>query len=147
VPRRVLAIAALAIALAAASCGGSDTADDVATSVVDSATVAPPAGLPSGDPSVTVVNAIQACREKDGDRLRAFVSPAVPDADVQALFARGMDVRLESQTVPEVEGASATVEVQLEVRREQEIEQVSRTWTLQLDEDGVWRFAGLPDCF
>ncbi len=103
--------------------------------------------MPSGDPGVTVVNAVQACREKDADRLRSFVAGAVADADVQALFARGTDVRLESQTLPQLAGDRATVAVRLEVRRDGEVETVDRTWALTRSADGVWRLLALPDCF
>jgi hypothetical protein len=96
---------------------------------------------------VTVVNVVQACREKDADRLRSFIASPVSEAEVQALFALGTDVRLESQTLPEVADGRATVSVRLEVHRDGQVESVEREWTLHLDGDGVWRFAALPDCF
>ena len=86
-------------------------------------------------------------RSLDADRLRSFVSAPVPEAEVQALFASGSDVRLESQTLPEVEDGRATVSVRLEVHRDGEVESVERAWALNLDADGIWRFAALPDCF
>ena len=148
--RTIAGLAALTLLLAASlSCNSDDSAGDrAATTLLSTPTTsASPGDLPSGDPSVTVVNVIQACREKDGDRLRSFVAGTVADADVQALFARGADVRLESQTLPEIQGARETVTVRLEVRRDGEVESVNRDWTLQRDADGVWRLITLPDCF
>jgi hypothetical protein len=96
---------------------------------------------------VTVVNVVQACREKDAERLRSFVATPVSEADAKALFARGTDVRLESQTLPEVQDGRATVVVRLEIHRDGDVESVDREWALQLDDDGIWRFTSLPDCF
>lgn len=132
---------------ASLSCDGGDSDDLASTTLTSTPTSAPAGDLPSGDPSVTVVNVVQACREKDGDRLRSFVAGDVGDADVEALFDRGSDVRLESQTLPEIEGDRATVAVRLEVHRDGEIESVDRDWDLQRDNDGVWRLIALPDCF
>jgi hypothetical protein len=140
---------ALTLVLAASlSCNSDDsTSGPASNTLLSTPTSASPGELPAGDPSVTVVNVVQACREKDGDRLRSFVAATVPDADVQALFDRGTDARLESQTLPEIEGGRATVSVRLEVRRDGEVESVDRDWELQRDDDGVWRLTSLPDCF
>lgn len=139
----------LTLLLAASlSCNSNDSGRDPASASLTSTPTSAPAGdLPSGDPSVTVVNVVQACREKDSDRLRSFVAGTVADADVLALFDRGTDVRLESQTLPEIEGGRATVAVRLEVRRDGEVESVDRDWELQREDDGVWRLTSLPDCF
>jgi hypothetical protein len=147
---RGAAIAALAVLVLTASlaCGGGSGDESVVSGLaVTPTTTALPGDLPSGDPSVTVVNVVQACREKDADRLRSFVAVPVPEADMEALFARGSDVRLESQTLPEVEDGQASVSVRLEVHRDGEVESVERDWALQLEADGIWRFAALPDCF
>lgn len=101
----------------------------------------------AGDPSVTIVNAVQACREKDADRLRSLVAGGVTDQELETLFARGLDVQLRSQSVPEVADGQATVEVGLEVQRADETELVARAWTLRRSADGVWRFEALPDCY
>ena len=102
---------------------------------------------PAGDPGVTVGQVIQACREKDADRLRSFVAGAVTQQEVEALFARGTDVQLMSQTVPRAEGGRATVIVRLRVRRDGATETADRAWELEWDADGVWRLTALPDCF
>lgn len=103
--------------------------------------------LPAGDPGVTVRNVVLACREKDGDRLRSFVTRTVPEEDIQALFDRGSDVQLLSQTVPRAEAGRASVAVRLRVRRDGEVELVERTWELERGADGVWRFTSVPDCY
>ncbi len=102
---------------------------------------------PGGDPGVTVRNVVLACREKDGDRLRSFVAVPVPEQELEALFARGSDVRLLSQTVPQTEDQQATVMVRLSVQRDGEEELVQRTWDLEQGTDGVWRLTALPDCY
>ncbi len=103
--------------------------------------------LPAGDPGVTVENAILACREKDGNRLRSFVAAAVPGTELEALFGRGTDVLLKDMTVQRGEDGSATATVHLKVRREGGEELVERVWELAQGSDGVWRFTGLPDCY
>ena len=102
---------------------------------------------PAGDPGVTVENAIQACREKDGARLRSFVAGPVSEDELQALLRRGTDVRLVSRTPPVVDDGRATVTVRLALQRDGESENVERTWALERGDDGVWRFTTLPECF
>ncbi len=103
--------------------------------------------LPVGDAGVTVENAIQACREKDGELLRSLVAAPVRDDEIQALFDRGSDVRLARRTPADTEDGRATVTVRLDIRRDGETERVERTWELEQGADGVWRFTALPDCF
>lgn len=107
----------------------------------------PKPASPGGDPGVTVHNVVLACREKDGDLLRSFVATPVQERELQALFDRGSDVRLLSQTVPEAEDGRVTVTVRLSVQRAGEEEVVERTWELEQGSDGVWRLAVLPDCY
>ena len=90
---------------------------------------------------------MQACREKDGQLVRGFVAAPVPDAEIEALFARGDDVRLMLRTPAEIEDGGATVEVRLEIRRGGELDTVDRVWQLAFGDDGVWRFTALPDCY
>ena len=137
---------ALIVSLA---CAGGDV-DERPTATVATIEVPTPTArslAPTGEVSVTVVNAIRACREKNAELLRSFVLDAVSLDDIQALFDRGMDVRLKSQSVPPVEDGRATVDVLLEITREAGVETVSRSWELERGADGVWRFAELPNCF
>jgi len=90
---------------------------------------------------------VQACREKDAQLVRNFVAAAVPDAEIDALFSLGDDVRLTLRTPAEIEDGIATVEVRLEIRRGGELDSVARTWQLVRGSDGVWRFTALPDCY
>ncbi len=101
----------------------------------------------AGDPAVTVVNAVLACREKDAALLRSFVASTVPEGAIQALFARGTDVLLKRQAPAVIDDRRATVELLLEVHRDGAIESAERTWELERGADGVWRFTRLPDCF
>ncbi|MGB2693735.1 MAG: hypothetical protein WBD55_00945 [Dehalococcoidia bacterium] len=108
---------------------------------------ATPAPAQAGDPATTVENVIQACREKDGGRLRTFIANDVSEADIQALFARGTDVRLVGRAPAAIEADAAAVDVRLEITREGKTETVDDIWDLELGADGVWRLVGLPDCF
>ena len=72
---------------------------------------------------------------------------AVSVEEIEALFERGSDVRLKSQSVPPVEDGRATVDVVIEITHEAGVETVDRSWELERGADGVWRFAELPDCF
>lgn len=111
------------------------------------ATLSTAQAAPAGDPATTIENVIQACREKDAARLRTFVAGEVLEEDIQALFARGADVRLVGRTPAAIDDGQATVDVRLEINRGGETETVERTWELEQNTDGVWRFAELPDCF
>lgn len=141
-----LAVLAL-FAFAACGGGGDDPrpTPTVASTLVATPTPEAPDSL--GDPGVTVEQAVQACREKDVDRLRSFIAGDESDQDIREMFDRGTDVRLASRTPPVVEDERATVAVRLEVRRSGELETVDRFWELERGSDGVWRFTSLPDCF
>ena len=147
--RRSLALAfAFGLALLSlGGCGDSESPKLLPTPTALPSTSTPEQVAPAGDPGVTVESAIQACREKDGDRLRSFVTDAVSDDQLQALFGKGTDVRLASRTPATVEAGQATVSVRLDLRRGGELETVDRTWELERGSDGVWRFTTLPDCF
>jgi len=147
--RVAAAIAALGLASGALLGCGDDSGKGPASgpgSTSPTAALTEAAPLP-GDPGVTVVNVIQACREQAGERLRSFVAVAVSEEELQALFARGRDVRLVSQTPPEIDGERATVQVRLEIQREGRMDVVDRTWELVPAADGVWRLTRLPNCF
>ena len=101
----------------------------------------------TGEVSVTVENAVRACREKNAELLRSFVLDAVSLEEIQALFDRGTDVQLKSQSVPPADDEQAIVDVLLEISRDDGVETVGRSWELERGADGVWRFAELPDCF
>ncbi len=101
----------------------------------------------TGDPSVSVRNAVIACREKNGDLLRSLVAGKVADEEIEALFERGVDVRLRGHTDPPPDGGRASVTVFLTITRLTEVDDVEREWELERGVDGVWRFAELPDCY
>ena len=135
--------------IASLACAG-ESVDERPTATVATIVVPTPTPrslVPTGEVSVTVENAIRACREKNAELLRSFVLDAVSLEEIEALFDRGTDVRLKSQSVPPVEDGRATVDVLLEITREAGIESVDRSWELERGVDGVWRFDKLPDCF
>lgn len=144
-----VAVALLLVASFIAACAGGPRApsETERPPVVATATPRPTQALPAANPGGAVVGAVQACREKDIDRLRTLVAGPVSPDDVEALFARGMDVRLLSQTSPQVEDGVATVTVRLEVLRQGGVEQVERVWQLERGADGAWRLTALPDCY
>lgn len=137
---------ALIASLACAS-GGVDERPTATVATIEVPTPTPRTLVPTGEVSVTVENAVRACREKNAELLRSFVLDAVSLEEIQALFDRGTDVQLKSQTVPPVEDGQATVDVLLEITREAGVESVGRSWELERGGDGVWRFTELPDCF
>ena len=145
---RVAGVAVITLVLVSfGACGGSDFADRLNPGPPTIAVVSPTpdAAAPTGDPGVTVEHVIQACREKDGARLRSFIAGPVSEEEIQGLFQRGTDVRLAGRTPPRIEGGRATVEVRLQ--RDGENEVVELTWELERGADGVWRLTTLPDCF
>jgi len=128
--------------------GGNGGASPTASAPLETtASPSPPALAPSGDPGVTVENAVQACREKNIDLLRTFVAGTVSEADADALFARGDDVRLALRQQSVIDGDRASVQVSLEIQRNGATETVARSWNLERGADGVWRFLELPDCY
>ncbi|MEX2158707.1 MAG: hypothetical protein WEB04_04820 [Dehalococcoidia bacterium] len=143
---RLLAVAVALATLVTFACGdGSSAPATVAPTFVANPTQPPIASL--GDPGLTVRNAVQACREKDADLLKTFVAGDVSLTDIAALFARGSDVRLISQSIPEPAGDTASITVRLHIEREGASEEVARTWDLVRSDDGLWRLTELPDCF
>ena len=135
--------------IASLACAGGDVDERPTATVatIEIATPTPRTLALTGEVSVTVENAVRACREKNAELLRSFVLDAVSFEEIEALFDRGMDVRLKSQSVPPVEDGRATVDVVIEITHEAGVETVDRSWELERGADGVWRFAELPDCF
>ena len=148
-PAALAAVAITASAALAGCDGGSQAALPTLPldTAVPTAAATPTMQLVAGDPSVSVRNAVIACREKNAPLLRALVDGEVPDGELESLFARGTDVQLRGHTDPPAEGGQAMVTVYLTITRESEIEDVERTWELLRDAAGVWRFASLPDCY
>lgn len=146
VSARLLVLAIALVATVAFGCGGDSPAQPtVAPTFVANPTQPRIASL--GDPGLTVRNAVEACREKDADLLKTFVAGDVSLTDIAALFARGSDVRLISQSIPEPSGDTASITVRLHIEREGASEEVARTWELVRSDDGLWRLTQLPDCF
>ncbi len=137
---------ALIASLACAS-GVVDERPTATVAMIEVPTPTPRSLVPTGEVSVTVVNAVRACREKNAELLRSFVLDAVSIEEIEALFDRGTDVQLKSQSVPPVDDEQAIVDVLLEISRDDGVETVGRRWELERGADGVWRFDKLPDCF
>ena len=135
------------IASLACAGGGVDERPTATVATIEVPTPTPRTLALTGEVSVTVENAVRACREKNAELLRSFVLDAVSVEEIEALFERGSDVRLKSQSVPPVEDGRATVDVVIEITHEAGVETVDRSWELERGADGVWRFAELPDCF
>ena len=102
--------------------------------------------LAASDPKTSVETAVNACRVKNGELLSRLVIGGVPDAELEQLFALGIDVQLRSFTFPGNQGDTVSVSVGLLIQRETGDEEVERTWELERTEDG-WLFTSLPDCF
>ncbi len=129
-----------------AACGGGDGPSSTPVAV-RTATTTPSVNDVAGDPGVTVQQAILACREKNAPLLRTFVSGEVTDEEIEALFARGRDVRLVAQREAQIEDGAAVVEVTIEVQRDDGVDTIALPWELERGPDGVWRFVALPDCY
>jgi hypothetical protein len=127
-----------------AACGSGARAP--ATTVAPVVTPTPTPTL-SSDLERTIENAVLACREKDAGALRALVAGDVTQQEVDALFALGRDVVLQSQTEGKTVDGTVSVTVGLEITRATGVEDVDRTWQLAQGADGLWRFAALPDCY
>jgi hypothetical protein len=148
--RPLVALIVVAVAFAAA-CGGDGASEPATPTPLPPTPVPPTATVPAvviaGDPGLSVTSLIQACRRKDAEDVRALVAGEVPDAELQALFARGEDVQLLRQSVPNEPGDRAQVTVLLRIQRSTGPEDVERTWELDRDDEGIWRFTELPDCY
>jgi hypothetical protein len=142
-----LGVALLLVPAVAFACGDGDGADVPTPQPTFAVSPTAPGVATLGDPGLTVRNAVQACREKDAALLQSYVAADVPFSAIAELFARGSDVQLLSQTVPESAGDATTVTVRLRIRREAGSEEVERDWDLVRGDDGLWRLTELPDCF
>jgi hypothetical protein len=89
---------------------------------------------------------VQACREKATSGLRPYVPESVTDADIIAMFAKGNDVQLLSQSVPDTTSDRVLIDVTLRVMSDAGEETVQRSWEFERIE-GAWRMTELPECF
>jgi hypothetical protein len=137
------ALTAIALLLSTA-CGGNDSgpAPTEPPTPAPTSTVLVPA-----DPTVTVANAVQACREKDAQRLRSLLAAPVSDDEIEAMWRDGTDVRLLNQTIPEITDGPVEVTVVLRIDARDEQFDAERTWELERGPDAVWRLTKLPDCY
>ena len=134
------------VAVVLIACGSADSRPPIV--VVTSAASSPtPLVAARNDPGAIVSAAVQACREKDVQRLSGLVVPSVSDADIAAMYARGTDVQLLSQSVPDAGGDSVSIDVGLRITSEGGEAVVHRTWDLRRGGDRVWRLTELPKCF
>jgi len=140
------AFAALAGVLLIA-CGGSGNGAAPTVEVHGQTPVSTRTPGPAGDPGVTIANVVEACREKDIERLRGLISPPVSDQEIQRMWADGSDVKLLTQTVPDVTEGRVTIDVNLQVTLVDSETAVQRTWHLVRGGDGVWRLTALPQCY
>ena len=144
---RIAGLVALVGIAALAGCSGGPVAVPETPTASPPPVATPTTVLLAGDPSVSVRNAVTACREKNGELLRSLVANEVTDEEIEALFDRGVDVRLRGHTDPPAEGGRASVTVFLTIIRLAEVDDVEREWELERGIDGVWRFDELPDCY
>lgn len=148
--RPLVALIVAAVALAAA-CGGDGASAPATPTPLPPTPVRPTATVPAiviaGDPGLSVTSLIQACRTKDAEDVRALVAGEAPDAELQALFARGEDVQLLRQSVPNELDDQAEVTVLLRIQRSTGVEDEERTWELKRTDEGIWLFTELPDCY
>jgi hypothetical protein len=144
---RVKAGATALLLVVLAACGGG--ADARPTPTPPATPISEPTLPPQvlGDPGVTVENVVQACQVKDAALLSSFLAAPVDPDEIEAMFARGTDVRLAVRRPAEIEGSLATVELTLEVHGAIDNGLIDRTWELEQGEDGVWRLTELPDCY
>lgn len=142
-----LAVAIVTLSILATACGGGDDAalPTPPPSVV--ATPTSPGVSTLGDPGLTVRNVVEACREKDAALIQSYVSGTPSIGDIEAIFARGSDVQLLSQTVPDAIEETTTITVRLRIRRDSGSDEVARDWDLVRGADGLWRLTEPPDCF
>jgi hypothetical protein len=139
-----IAIGAVVLAACGGSGGDSRPPIAVVTSTVSSPT---PFVAARSDPGSTVSAVVQACREKDAERLRALVPASVSGDEIARMLAGGRDVQLLSQSVPDAGGDSVSIDVSLRVTNDRGAIVVQRTWDLERGADRVWRLTELPKCF
>ncbi len=142
----VIALVSL-LAITLGACGSSDSSENVTPTATNVPAATATIPLAASDPKTSVETAVSACRVKDGELLSRLVLGGVPDAELEALFALGIDVQLRAFTFPaEDEGDTVSVSVDLLIQRATGGEEVERTWELEQTDDG-WLFTALPDCF
>ncbi len=134
------------LALTLSACGSSGSSENVTPTSTNAPMPTATIPLAANDPKTSVETAVSACRVKNGELLSRLVVGGVPDAELEALFALGIDVQLRSVTFPADEGDTVSVLVGLLIQRETGDEEVERTWELEQTDDG-WLFTALPDCF
>ena len=134
------------LALTLSACGSSDSSENVTPTATNVPAPTATAPLAANNPKTSVETAVSACRVKNGELLSRLVIGGVPDPELEALFALGIDVQLRSFTFPADEGDTVSVSVGLLIQRETGDEEVERTWELEQTEDG-WLFTSLPNCY
>ena len=134
------------LALTLSACGSSDSSENATPTATNVPAPTATAPLAANNPKTSVETAVSACRVKNGELLSRLVIGGVPDAELEALFALGIDVQLRSFTFPADEGDTVSVSVGLLIQRETGDEEVERTWELERTEDG-WLFTSLPTCY
>ena len=140
-------LCALTCAALLLACGGGNDGTRATPTATVERTEPTPTVNAAADPRALVEQAVLACREKDAERLRSLVAASVTDSEIAALFARGVDLQLAGQEPRQIDDAHVEVDVVLDVRRESGSERVERTWALERDASGGWRFTNLPDCY
>ena len=142
-----LGLVAAVVMAAGVSCGGGGS-EGVPTVAVTTAPVSPtPPIAVSNDPGATVIAVVQACREKNVAQLRALVVAPTSDEEISAMYARGNDVQLLSQSVPDGGTDSVSIDVSLRVMSDEGETVVQRAWELERGADRVWRLSALPECY
>jgi hypothetical protein len=130
---------------AACGAGGQNGQPTIAVTVAVSSPT--PRNTTPRDPTSAVVAAVQACREKDATALQALIAGAPSVQEIQTMFARGTDVQLLSQSLPEAPEGSVSIDVTLTLTGPEGPEPVQRTWDLVEQTTGGWLFTTLPDCY
>jgi hypothetical protein len=124
-----------------------DGGDSTAPPAIVTSTALPPTRPPAATgPGAAVTAVVRACREKNAAALRSYIPDDVTGAEIAAMFARGSDVQLLSQSVPDTSEDSARIDVSLRVTSDAGEEIVQQTWQLERIE-GSWKLTELPECY
>ena len=135
------------VVLLLVACGGSGGGAAPTVEVRHQTDVATRTPGRAGDPGVTVGAVVQACRTKDVDALRALIAAGVSEEEVRQMFAKGQDVQLVSQSIPDEPGDRATIDVTLRVTSDRGETVVQRSWELARGDEGAWVLTALPECY